>query len=90
MNNKYVCFKRKKILGKNFVKNRFNKNNLWSYMDRFDFGRQITFKWDKKNEKYCFSFPMNKSKYNYVTYFDTHREAEEYVKFILNEYLDSN
>jgi len=80
----------KKLLRKNFVDNMFNKNNLWSYMDRCDFGRQITFKWDKKYEKYCFSFPMNKIKYNYVTYFDTHREAEEYVKFILNEYLESN
>ncbi len=78
----------KQILNKNFFDNFFDKCSLWSYMDRDDFKRQITFKWDKKYEKYSFSFPMNNKKYNYVTLFDTHKEAEEYMKFILNEYLE--
>ena len=78
----------KQILNKNFIDNFFDKSNLWSYMDRADFKRQITFKWDKKSEKYCFSFPMNNKEYNYVAYFNTHKEAEEYMKFILNEYLE--
>lgn len=80
----------KKILGKNFVENIFNRNTLWSYMDRHDFKRQIYFKWDNTCNQYVFSFPMNESKYNYVTHFNTHKEAEEYVKFILNDYLKSN
>ena len=57
----------KKLLRKNFVDNMFNKNNLWSYMDRCDFGRQITFKWDKKYEKVLESWRNNWAKL--TTYF---------------------
>ena len=31
---------------------------------------------------------MNKREYNYVIYFDTQKEAEEYVEFILKDYLE--
>ena len=31
---------------------------------------------------------MNNREYNYAVYFDSHKEAEEYIKFILNDYLE--
>jgi len=80
----------KQLLNKNFVDNFFEKCNLWSYMDKTDFRRQITFKWRNDLKKYSFSFPMNNKEYNYVTFFNTHKEAEEYIKFILRDYLESN
>ena len=78
----------KKILRKNFTNNFFEKCSLWSYMDKKDYRRHITFKWDNKKEKYFFSFPLNNNDYNYVVYFDTHAEASEYIKFIINDYLE--
>ncbi len=77
----------KQIINKNFIDNFFESKCLWSYMDKNDFYRQITFTWDNDMKKYSFSFPMNKKEYNYIVYFDTHKEAEEYVKFILKDYL---
>ena len=78
----------KKILGKNFTNNYFEKACLWSYMDKKDYRRQVTFKWDEQKNKYYFSFPMNNVDCNYVVYFDTHSEASDYIKFILNDYLE--
>tara|TARA_B100001093_G_C26852261_1_gene1025643 strand:+ start:3189 stop:3443 length:255 start_codon:yes stop_codon:yes gene_type:complete len=78
----------KKILGKNFTNNFFEKASLWSYMDKKDYRRHITFKWDNKKKKYFFTFPMNNIDYNYVVYFDTHDDASEYIKFIINDYLE--
>ena len=53
----------KKILRKNFTNNLFERANLWSYMDKKDYRRQITFKWDVVKNKYSFSFPMNNNDY---------------------------
>jgi hypothetical protein len=59
----------KKILGKNFVENIFNKNNLWSYMDRFDFKRQISFKWDNYFEKLFEIDTKKKGVYNLFLFY---------------------
>ena len=78
----------KQVLNKNYIDNCFDRRNLWSYMDKNDYRKQITFKWVPDIKKYSFSFPMNKREYNYVIYFDTQKEAEEYVEFILKDYLE--
>ncbi len=78
----------KQVLNKNYIDNYFDRCNLWSYMDKNDYRKQITFKWVSDIKKYSFSFPMNKRDYNYVIYFDTQKEAEEYVEFILRDYLE--
>ena len=57
-------------------------------MDKKDFRRQITFKWLEDKKKYYFTFPMNNREYNYAVYFDSHKEAEENIKFFLNDYLE--
>jgi len=78
----------KRIIKKDFITNYFDRINLWSYMDKKDFRRQITFKWLEDKKKYYFTFPMNNREYNYAVYFESHKEAEEYIKFILNDYLE--
>ena len=55
-------------------------------MDKKDYRRQITFKWDSKKNKYFFSFPMNNINYNYVVYFDENNNLYTYDIF-LNEFL---
>ena len=35
----------KQVLNKNYIDIYFDRRNLWSYMDKNDYRKQITFKW---------------------------------------------
>lgn len=70
------------LIKKNYLKRRAsNKNNIWTYINKYDNLKQITL--DNEDGGFVLSYPMKESIYNNMLYFKL-SEKENLDKYINN------
>jgi hypothetical protein len=78
----------KKIINNGYLEsNRYLKKTellLWAYRKN---NVSVSLLWDSIYNDYVFSFPLQNSKYNYVIRFNSLKEGNRYMKYILEEYI---
>ena len=61
--------------------------NVFCYCKKNDETAMITLDLDESTNKWHFSYPMKNQRINYTTSFNTRKETQDYIDYILNDKL---